>query len=979
MKSSASEACSRKAREAQVEAALEDIRCAEFVAIDFEFSGLFKQHRKPKKLSDYYATCRDSIPEFATLQLGICCGRRETGSPHEWTLSPYNFFLFQEGGGLFLSDRRCLDFLRKQGFDFNQWIDHGIDYQRLANLRGDGSNPHKPGGYVDLDGPSLSSFSSSSSSSSSSAALPGAQSGCAAAMGVKNGEETRGGEKAAGEGKEKARLSLSRAPWWGKPVEKERHRLGLHVLLEAVIENNKPLVGHNSMLDFMHAYDKFIGDLPKEVERLAQELVRLFKGGTWDTKQIALFGANSVFFLHDQMKSTTLASLQSYLWSHKGPTSFRLGACNDLAGGRGYRIQGTPNGGGSDDKNHEAGYDALLTAQIFVLELRAFFSAVSWGVPLVISGATWDAQRHADLRMVPEDTKRRMGMPNPSEVRHSEGGVSGGSPRLSVGGGGDDYGGARGHAGNEIAGGASEKAGGNKRKECGGSGGEETGKSSKKQKGRWWSTEGDNETNSKGGNGNSESSFFVPFDWRDSALARLFTHVIPVPLVAPGFIDLRLLAAEAAEKDRVKTGGTGDVGERGREGDDSESDRNGHGGGDGSSPFGGGDRGGGRGGMNGRGFAGFGMHTGGQGGGGQKRNGVGAEGMEEIAESEGEGPFGNGVSGRPVGRVRLLSLCRLGRKEIEVEGEKSEEGGDVKNRMGQRAALGGFEKSEKGEKKESKRMRKKGADGRSVVKKKGKGGIEQSEGSWRRSTDDYLTDDQHSMIMDFGEEKEKEASPLGFSSSSSPSSRGYDGIAWSEEGLLDDLFVEGRGLRVNGALALSPGNSSAALGGLGGESEGDDEEEGMYSVALCSTSMGPLGPSPCIDRACLGLALSVGLCGKNRPKVAGKFRSKNAAAASEIVQQNRSTLHSSFWKSQKGRKKSREEEEQRGKKEQRGQRGVSGVHAIRLSDSQSFGLEITGDGEREGGNMKDSDPEEREKRDVEKLTGYPVGLFFEAL
>lgn len=129
-----------------------DIEVADFVALDFEFSGLFLNPEREKRilsLDDYYDKCAESVPEFLALQLGVCCVRKsQDGSA--WELRTHEFDLWPQERRVFNVDLQSLRFLSSHGFDFNAFFSQAHNYRRLPAMDvGNGNTATKlPASYA---------------------------------------------------------------------------------------------------------------------------------------------------------------------------------------------------------------------------------------------------------------------------------------------------------------------------------------------------------------------------------------------------------------------------------------------------------------------------------------------------------------------------------------------------------------------------------------------------------------------------------------------------------------------------------------------------------------------------------------------------------------------------------------------------------------------------------------------------------------
>jgi len=124
---------------AKIEECLEDIKKAEFVAIDTEFTGIFDPPTRScnaRSLEEFLEMAADSASQFSTIQLGVCTARRESDEdPFAWTLTAHNFMTCPDGQArVFKVDVASLTFLRQHDFDFNEWLDTGIPHSKLAPI-----------------------------------------------------------------------------------------------------------------------------------------------------------------------------------------------------------------------------------------------------------------------------------------------------------------------------------------------------------------------------------------------------------------------------------------------------------------------------------------------------------------------------------------------------------------------------------------------------------------------------------------------------------------------------------------------------------------------------------------------------------------------------------------------------------------------------------------------------------------------------
>lgn len=129
-------------RVAAVAKCITDIKVADFVALDLEFSGLFLSvdpERKLMAFEEYFKKCRESVPQFLPLQLGVCCGRCVEDRGGLWEFRAHELNLWPQERRIFTSDLESLRFLRAHGFDFNAFFEQAHTYNRLPPLPKDGT------------------------------------------------------------------------------------------------------------------------------------------------------------------------------------------------------------------------------------------------------------------------------------------------------------------------------------------------------------------------------------------------------------------------------------------------------------------------------------------------------------------------------------------------------------------------------------------------------------------------------------------------------------------------------------------------------------------------------------------------------------------------------------------------------------------------------------------------------------------------
>eukprot|EP00917_Polyrhabdina_sp_WS-2016_P000198 GHVP01000370.1.p1 GENE.GHVP01000370.1~~GHVP01000370.1.p1 ORF type:complete len:591 (-),score=93.44 GHVP01000370.1:161-1873(-) len=145
---------------------------------------------------------------------------------------------------------------------------------------------------------------------------------------------------------------------------------GLQRIIGTVSQCSKPIVTHNGFLDMLHLFDKFIEPLPNTIEQFATDWMNIFPGNFFDTKRMAQVGELSILS-RQEAKGMNLEALRSALLSQPVSTSIFSVSSQRLLEHPEYVLCNQPYN--LHEKSHEAGFDALLTAQTFILEIEALW------------------------------------------------------------------------------------------------------------------------------------------------------------------------------------------------------------------------------------------------------------------------------------------------------------------------------------------------------------------------------------------------------------------------------------------------------------------------------------------------------------------------------------------------------------------------------------------------------------------------------
>jgi poly(A)-specific ribonuclease len=103
-----------------------------FLSFDEEMTGIWAtgdgmQQKRDDTPQIRYSKMIDVATKYSIIQFGVCLFH-EAVDGSSWTATPYNFYLFPNTGGDMVMSPSSIDFLRKNGMDFNVWIGKGITF-----------------------------------------------------------------------------------------------------------------------------------------------------------------------------------------------------------------------------------------------------------------------------------------------------------------------------------------------------------------------------------------------------------------------------------------------------------------------------------------------------------------------------------------------------------------------------------------------------------------------------------------------------------------------------------------------------------------------------------------------------------------------------------------------------------------------------------------------------------------------------------
>ncbi len=146
-----------------------------------------------------------------------------------------------------------------------------------------------------------------------------------------------------------------------------RDYVGFREVWTQLTLSGKPIVFHNGFLDLLFCYQAFENDLPENLVDFKREVKKLFPGGVFDTRLIAI---ESNLTMAGSAALETLVDL--------------FGSSDIVVSGSGKYDAGNQ----QQVSFHEAGYDALLTGKVFK-GLASKVDVSNWKNAVCISRCLW--------------------------------------------------------------------------------------------------------------------------------------------------------------------------------------------------------------------------------------------------------------------------------------------------------------------------------------------------------------------------------------------------------------------------------------------------------------------------------------------------------------------------------------------------------------------------------------------------------------
>jgi len=322
-----------------------------------------------------------------------------------WVMRPFNIPILPANDRIFTASSKTLSWLREQHFDFNHWVDKGVPYirrqdsqddeeyvtklreqiQELKEVQGGAESKAKEGrSKVPLTKPVDKDYAQSILD------RVAAWQGDAQGESILKLQENNGWRRLiihqeVGERYPQFHLQSEKIPGasfiyvhrgldtavehlerkLSSKVSELEHKVGARKVVDALCASRVPVVGHNCFFDLLHLHQAFVASLDEHVEDWKASHLKEFPF-TFDTKWIA---EEAEAMREAPCDSTTLRPMcEQLVEKSQELQSFELA--------EGFSERYTLIGderlaeeGDKTDRSHEAGFDALMTAQAFAVLL----------------------------------------------------------------------------------------------------------------------------------------------------------------------------------------------------------------------------------------------------------------------------------------------------------------------------------------------------------------------------------------------------------------------------------------------------------------------------------------------------------------------------------------------------------------------------------------------------------------------------------
>ncbi|GBP34967.1 Poly(A)-specific ribonuclease PARN [Eumeta japonica] len=356
------------------------IEAADFLVIDTEFTGLIngKDVSLFDSPSEYYMRLLNGSSDFLLIQFGLCAFYWNEKENH-YMNDAYNFYLFPRvrpgPERMFLCQSSSLDFLASQGFDFNKLIREGISYMTeptetrlrdsLTERQKQYSNdkeiitvPEENKQHIEDICKRVRNFLDEKKSDEMEIDRVNAfvrrllfqelgirfkNEAFVETKVLENKNRVLKISRIKSESDSKCRDDQKKEKEW----EEFEDAIGFSKVARMISQSEKLVVGHNMLLDVIHTLNHFFQPLPADYATF-KEFAHCMFPWLLDTKYMS-----SLPPFKDKINSSVLSHLLTTL----SEPPFSMPKAESLAG-RGYNC--------TDEKHHEAGYDAYMTGLCFL-------------------------------------------------------------------------------------------------------------------------------------------------------------------------------------------------------------------------------------------------------------------------------------------------------------------------------------------------------------------------------------------------------------------------------------------------------------------------------------------------------------------------------------------------------------------------------------------------------------------------------------
>ncbi|CAO2628710.1 Poly(A)-specific ribonuclease PNLDC1 [Lemmus lemmus] len=366
------------------------------LGLDIEFTGLRSNLSRPQQISlfdlpsEWYVKTRQSVQQFTICQIGLSVFSSIEGESNKYVAHSCNFFLFPTTFGILDSEfsfqASSVQFLNQYGFDYNKFLKNGIPYMneeqekkiKHSILRGNWRVRSsldkdqikmvidKVTHWLDLaeEGdqmslPGIAGFQAFEVQLVLRQALPNIWT-------VLKDEGVIVKKVSQPHRWYLEHDSCDQISCWKEQILLSAR--GFSVFFQMLVKAQKPLVGHNMMMDLLHLHEKFFRPLPESYDQFKQNIHSLFPV-LIDTKNVTKDIWKELHFPRVSNLSEVYDVLSSNLnpTKNSGPEIIHARQCKKYA---------------ETKCPHEAAYDAFLCGSVLLKVAHLLLERVHGSVPV---------------------------------------------------------------------------------------------------------------------------------------------------------------------------------------------------------------------------------------------------------------------------------------------------------------------------------------------------------------------------------------------------------------------------------------------------------------------------------------------------------------------------------------------------------------------------------------------------------------------